>query len=159
MGVEAIVAVVASVVAAGASAYGAYSSGQAASEAADYNAKVADIQGKSAQDAADLEAEDRRKRGRALLGTQLATAGASGVALEGSPLLMMVDSGVNEELEARRIQYKGYLAALGAGSQAALSRYQGSQTARAGQIGAGTSLLRGGYSTYQAYKTASKSTP
>lgn len=124
-------------------AYAAISGGQAAKKAADYNAAVYEQQANLSQAAAESEAADRRRRARYLLGTQLAATGASNLQLEGSPLLAMVDSGVQEDLEARRIRYKGYLQSVGYGSQAALSRYEGRQAAAAGYIGAGTSLLRG----------------
>jgi len=154
----AAVVIIATVISAAASAYAAYSSGQAQKKAREYSAKVAEQQGAVAQESAEAEAEDRRRRARYLLGEQLATAGASGVALEGSPLLAMVDSAVQEDLEARRIQYRGYLAAVGYGSQAGLARYEGQQAARAGYIGAGTSLLRGGTSAYVNYQSPGSTT-
>ncbi len=143
----AIVAVVSAVVGAAAT----YSAGQQTKRAAEYSAAVADQQGAAAQAAATAEASDRRRRARYLLGEQLAAAGASNVQLEGSPLLAMVDSAVQEDLEARRISYKGYLASVGYGAQGSLARYEGSQAARAGAIGAGTSLLRGAQQTYSSW--------
>lgn len=135
--------IIASVVATVASTAGAVVASQRAAKAEEYNAKVAEVQGTQAQMAAAAEAEDRRRRARYLLGTRLAEAGAGNVALEGSPLLTMVDEGVQEDLEARRILYKGYLEASGMRSASALARYQADSTRTAGYIGAGTSLLRG----------------
>lgn len=148
MGLETVALVVASAV----SAAGAIYSGQRAAAAEEYQAQVAEVQGQQAQMAADVEASDRRRRARYLLGTQITAAAGSGVTLEGSPLLAMVDSGVQEDLEARRIRYKGYLAASGARSDAALSRYQAGQYRTSGYVGAGTSLLRGGTNTYMQSK-------
>lgn len=145
--VLAIMAVVSTVASTAAAVYTA----SQASDAQEYNAQVAEAQGAQAQLSAEAEAEDRRRRARYLLGQQLVAAGSSGIALEGSPLLVMVDSGVQEDLEARRIRYKGYLEASGMRSQAALSRYQAGQTTTAGYINAGTSLLRGAGNTYRAY--------
>ncbi len=120
--------------------------------AADRQADIARVQGEQAQLAAEAEAEDRRRRSRYLLGQQLAAAGMSGVALEGSPLLAMVESGVQENLEARRILYKGRLGAVGAASDAALAEAQAETYRTSGYIQAGTSLLRGGTQAY-GYKT------
>lgn len=147
MGIE-TAAVVASIVATVASVAGSVYASQQAAEAEEYQADVARAQGAQAQMAAEAEAEDRRRRARYLLGTQLAAAGSSGIALEGSPLLAMVDSGVQEDLEVRRIRYKGYLAAAGAQSDAALAEYQAGQYRTSGYIQAGTSLLRGGTNVY-----------
>lgn len=148
-----IAAIIASVVATVASTAGSIYASQRAADAEEYQADVARVQGQQAQMAAEAEAQDRRRRSRYLLGQQLAAAGASGVQLEGSPLLAMVDSGVQEDLERRRILYKGYLQAQGARSDAALAEYQASSLRTAGYMKAGTSLLRGtgnvyGYSRY-----------
>lgn len=147
-----IAAVIASVVATAASVGGSIYASQQAAKAEEYQADVAKVQGEQAQMAAESEAKDRARRSRYLLGQQLAAAGASGVAVEGSPLLAMVESGVQEDLERRRILYKGYLSASGARSDAALARYQASSYRTAGYIQAGQSLLRGTINTYSAYR-------
>jgi hypothetical protein len=143
MGIEAVVAVVATVVSAAAGAASAIRSGNQAAAAEEYQAQVADVNAQQAQMAAEAEAADRRRRARYLLGSQLAATGASGAQVEGSPLMVMMDSAVQEDLEARRIRYRGYLQTAGANNQAALSRYQAGQTRTAGYMNAGTSLLRG----------------
>jgi hypothetical protein len=55
----------------------------------------------------------------------------------------MMDSAVQEDLEARRIRYRGYLQTAGANNQAALARYQAGQYQTSGYMNAGTSLLKG----------------
>jgi hypothetical protein len=152
MGVEAIVAVVATVVSAAAGAASAIRSGNQAEAAAEYQAQVADVNAQQAQMAAEAEAEDRKRRARYLLGSQLAATGASGVQVEGSPLLVMMDSAVQEDLEARRIRYRGYLQTAGSNNQAALARYEAGNYRTAGYMNAGTSLLKGG-STLAARKS------
>ena len=146
MGLEtsAIVAIVATVVSTAASTAAAvYTSNQAAS-AREYEADVAATNAQQAQLAAEAEAGDRRRRARYLLGTQLAATGQSGLDVEGSPLLVMMDSAVQEDLEARRIRYRGYLQATGSAQASALARYEAGQTRTAGYMQAGTSLLKGG---------------
>lgn len=138
-----IIAIVATVVSTVASTAAAVYSSQQAASAREYEAEVANVNAQQAQLAAEAEAADRRRRARYLLGTQLAATGASGVEVEGSPLLVMMDSAVQEDLEARRIRYRGFLQATGSAQQAALARYEAGQTRTAGYIGAGTSLLRG----------------
>ncbi len=153
MGLEATTLItIATVASTMASVGSAIYASQAAGAAQDYNAALAEAQGRQAQLAAEQEAKDRERRARYLLGQQLAATGASGVDTAGSPLLAMVDAGVQEDVEARRILYKGYLAASGARSDAALARYEADSTRTAGYINAGTSLLRGASNTYATYK-------
>ncbi len=153
MGLEtATILTIATIVSTVASAAGAIYAATQASSAEEYNAAAAEKQGEQSQMAAEAEAEDRRRRARYLLGQQLVAAGSSGIALEGSPLSVMVDSGIQEDLEARRIRYRGYLEASGARSQAALSRYQAGQYMTAGYMRAGSSLLSGAGQTYRTYK-------
>jgi len=149
MGLEpGVIAILATAISTAASAAGAiYASTQQAA-AADRQAEIARVQGEQAQLAAEAEAEDRRRRSRYLLGQQLAAAGMSGVALEGSPLLAMVESGVQEDLEVRRVLYRGHLGSVGAASDAALAEAQAETYRTAGYIQAGTSLLRGGTQAY-----------
>ncbi len=151
MGLE-TAAIIATAVGTLASVGGTIYASQQAAAAEEYNADVARTQGTQAQLAAEAEATDQRRRARYLLGQQLAAAGASGVALEGSPLIAMVDAGVQQDLEARRTVYKGYLEASGLRSSAALADYQASQYRTSGYIQAGSSLLRGAGNTYKAYK-------
>ena len=133
--------IVAAIIATAASVAGSVYAAHQASQAAEYNAEVAQAQGKAAMDAAAAEAEDQRRRARYILGTQLARTASTGLALEGSPLLVMVDSAAEAELEAQRTLYKGHLAAIGAQSRADLSRMEGRQRATAGYLHAGTTLL------------------
>lgn len=148
MATMAAVPLIMSAVAAAASVAGTIYSTQRAAAAEDYQAEVAKTQGEQAMMAAEAEAKDRRRRARYLLGAQIADTAASGLALEGSPLLAMVDSGVQEDLEARRILYKGKLAQTGARADAALANYQASSTRMGGYMSAGVSLLRSGSNMY-----------
>jgi len=123
--------------------YSAYSQGQAQQKAAKYNAKVAENQATAARNAAAVREQQHRERIRQLAGTQRANSGASGIALEGSPLLVMADTLEQAELDAQRIRYGGEVSATGFESQARLQRFQGAQAAQAGMIGAGSTLLSG----------------
>lgn len=78
-------------------------------EADTFNAKLADQLAMSAEDVAGAEAHDFRRTQGAKLATSRATRAASGLALEGSPL--MVDENIFAQIEygVSRIAYGGQL--------------------------------------------------
>lgn len=141
--VVAIVGLVATVVSTAVGVYASYQQGQAQQKAAKVNAKVAENQATAARNAAMVREQQHKEQIRRLAGTQRAVAGASGIALEGSPLLVMADTLEQAELDAQRIHYGGDVSAMGFESQARLSRWQGAQAAHAGAVGAGATLLSG----------------
>lgn len=117
--------------------------GQQASRAAKYNARVAENNAIAARQTAEFEEARQRQRASRVLASQRAALGASGVALEGSPLLAMADSAEQAELDALAIRYSGSVEEARHKSQAAADRLQASAARRAGYFGAATSLLRG----------------
>lgn len=147
----AIVGIVATVVSTAVTAYGMYQQGQQQKAAGKYNAKVAENQATAAKQAAAVREEQHRERVRRLAGTQRAVSGASGIEEAGSPLLVMADTLEQAELDAQRIRYGGEVSATGFESQARLARFQGDQAARAGTIGAGSTLLSGAASAARVY--------
>ena len=112
-------------------------------KAAKYNAKVAENQATAARNAAAIREQQHREQVRRLAAGQRAGYGGAGVTGEGSPLLVMADTLEQAELDAQRIRYGGEVSATGLQSQARLQRFQGDQYARAGALGAGTTLLSG----------------
>ncbi len=145
------VLIAAAVASAATAAYASYESGQQAQKAARYNSQVADIEAQQAKDAAAIQESNYREETRHRQAAARAARGATGVTTEGSPLLVLMDSAQQAELEAQRIKYGGEVAATGYQSQAAYQRYAGRQAAQAGAYGAGVSLLGSAASGAKAY--------
>ena len=137
------VAAAAAVVGAAVAAYGTYESGQQASKAAKYNAKVADQQAELATRAGAQAEADSRERSRRLMATQRAALGTSGVTTEGTPLLTLLDTAQQAEMDALRARYSGEVRSQGFASEAVLLRSRAGQARTAGAIGAGATLLTG----------------
>jgi len=153
------------------SAYGYYSQGRAEKQAADYNARMAEYQAKAAerqakwaeynaalaQQEAEKKARKKELERERLLARQRAKYGKSGVQLEGTPLLVMEETGRLLDEDIADILYGGELEAYnyrmhaqtyrtGAGmleAKAGLRRFEGDAGLRAGTLMAGTTLLTG----------------
>ena len=139
-------------------AYGQYQSNKQAQSQAKaqsawnmYNAKVSQRE-KEAQDAANLfESRQQKKKAEALLSKQRALIGASGVEMEGSPLLVAEDTAAELALEAENLRLTGQRKSQAYASQSILdiSKASAAKSAAAGYgkaavIGAGSSILQGG---------------
>lgn len=132
------------VASAAASAYTTYQAGEAQAQASKYNARVAENQGLAAQQAAEVQAENRGEELKRFQATRRAVLGASGsLPGEGTSLLLQMDAVQESERELQQIRYGGQLAATGFQSQAELSRFEGRQARTAGRLGAGATLLTG----------------
>lgn len=144
----ATVSTVATVAATAIAAAGAIRQGQAAANAAEYNAELAEQNATASrqQAAANAAASDREARKR--LGAIEATVGASGVAMEGSPLDILQESALNAELDRQNILYGGETRSRGYESTATLERYRGDEAETAGYMRAGSELI-GGYGRAQ----------
>lgn len=147
----------------GLSAVGTISSVNAQKSAAEYNAQiaerdavVADQNRKLALESARIDAEDKRRENRRVLASIRTAYGASGTSLAGSPLDVLEDTAVEQELDAKRIEFEGRargregaLQMLGLSESATLSQMEadsasGGYLAAAGTAatGAGTILAR-----------------
>lgn len=141
------------------SAIGAIQSANAQSAAARYNAQIADRDAvvaeqnrKLALQTARIDAEDKRRDNRRVLARIRTQYGASGLSLAGSPLDVLEDTAVEQELDAQRVEFEGRargregaLQVLGLQEDAALSRAEASSAKTAGYIGAfGTALSGAG---------------
>ena len=115
--------------------------GRAADKAAQFNARALEADAKQAKAVAAFEARLARERGAKLLGRQRAAAGASGISLEGSPLLVMGETAANIERDALAIEFGGAARAAALRNQAAGERFAGRQAKRAGFFKAGTTVL------------------
>lgn len=112
------------------SAVGKYQEGKQAKQAHDYNAEVAEQK-------AEYEEAQARKRWKRLMGTQLALYAKAGVDISsGSPLLILSSQAGEAELEALNIRYAGE-------NEASMQRWYGKKAKRAGEIAAWSTLLTG----------------
>jgi hypothetical protein len=139
-------------------AYGQYQQGkqaqqQAKNEAAwnRYNAKVAQRQAEAEDIAARFESEQHKRQAESLLARQRALIGASGVEMEGSPLLVAEDTAAQLAKEATNLRLTGQRRAEAYRSQSILdvsmasaAKSRAAGFGRAALIGAGGTLLQGG---------------
>lgn len=161
-----VIAVAAAVAGTAMSAYSMYSSGQAAKKQGEYQAKVAEsnaeasrLAGLDAQNRGAQEAADKRQETMRLAARQRAM--ASGVDPDSGTMEAMQDetqtlgnldalkvfNNAQREAYGLNIERQNYL------SQAAGARMAGADAARAGTIGAASSLLSGAsQASYMGYK-------
>lgn len=140
------------------SAVGAYQQGQASAAAAEYNAKLAEMQGKVAQDQAASRATELKQRTRRRVSQAATSVLESGFTLGGS-FKDWIDQTIKfGEYDALSEIYEGEVAATGARNSAQLSRYEAKNYKRAGLIGAGSKLL-GGVSSFAKNKGGSSIAP
>lgn len=125
------------------SAVGSISQGQAAANAAEYNAQVAENNRIAARQQATFDEQRRREGLRRDLSSARVGAAKSGVDMAGSALDVMVRGAEDAELEALRIRYGGEVAQNAAAAEAGLSRAQAGASRMAGFFGAGSALLSG----------------
>jgi len=146
------------IVGTGVQAYGQYqqskqAQAQAKAQAAWnlYNSKVAKRQAEAEQRAAAFESKQHKRKAEALLAKQRALVGASGVEMEGSPLLVAEDTAAQLAKEAVNIRLTGQRRVQAYRSQSILDISRASAATsraagygRAAVIGAGSTLLQGG---------------
>lgn len=137
------IAAVASVAGGALSAIGAYQDKKAAAAAADYNAKSGEMAAAAERDAADADAQDRRRKLEGQRATSLAARGASGVAFAGTPLMIDEDILGEIELDVARTRQKGEAKATQLENQSTLDRMTARSARRAAPLAAGASLLGG----------------
>lgn len=125
------------------SAGGAIYQGQQQKKAAEFNAQVAERNAVAAQNKAKYDEGIHRDRVKALLSKQRAIIGKSGLQLEGSPLLALLDTTEQGELDALAIRHGGDVQAARYRSSATASRMQGSAARTGSYLKAGSTLLSG----------------
>tara|TARA_X000001382_G_scaffold83599_1_gene59163 strand:+ start:11349 stop:11834 length:486 start_codon:yes stop_codon:yes gene_type:complete len=138
------------------SALGTRQQGKATQASANYNAAVQRNQAIAAKQKAEFDADKQRQQGAAQRAAARTGFAKGGVALEGTPLLFLESSAEQAELDAQAIIYGGDTQATGFEAQAGLSEMEGASAARAGTMGAGTTLLTGVGQTASAYDVASR---
>jgi hypothetical protein len=125
------------------SVVGAISQGRQEKNAAEYNAAVARNNAIAARQQAAANAEAQGREARRRIGSARAGYGASGVALEGSPLDIIEQSALEAELDRQNILYAGDLKASGFESTATLEESRGKSAMTGSIFKAGSSLLTG----------------
>ena len=139
-----IVAAVAAMAAAAASAYQQHQAGKTQEKVLKYQSRQAQNQAIAARQAAEVRAQQERKRLDALRATTRARAAASGVdSTEGSPLLVMLENARQAQYEEELIRYGGDVEASALNDDARLRLFQGKTARRSANITAGTTLLAG----------------
>lgn len=130
---------------------------EAQARAAEYNAKIqernaliADQNRKTAIETADIAATDKRRDNRRIMAQMRAAYGTSGIEMAGSPLDVLEDTALEQELGAQRVKYEGTLRAregaiqmLGMREDAELQRMEASSARQAGGIAAIGSVIGG----------------
>jgi hypothetical protein len=152
-------AAAAAVAGAATAAYGTYKQGQDAAAASKYNEAVAFRQADQARDQAAIRAEEQALQDRRAQATVRARLGASGVEVEGSPLLVLMANADQAQLDQERIKYGGEITASGLEARGRLEGAYGRTAQTAGAIGAGASLLGSAgriASTYLPTRTAAR---
>lgn len=151
-------------------AYSAVQSGKAAEaqyksaqQAADYNAEIEAQNARVARQQAGAREEAQRRQARQVLGEQRAALSQAGIGLAGSAADVYGQSAANAELDALNIRYEGELGARGLLAQSALTSYEGKvagmnakSAKKAGYVNAASSLLAGATNAYGAYQSGKK---
>jgi hypothetical protein len=137
------VPIVLAVAATAASTYSAYQSGKMQQRAADTSATLAERDAANQRAAAKIKAENYSEETSRHMATMRARYAASGVTMEGTPLLVMMDTARQVEKDLQRIRWGGEAQANAFEGEAGLQRMMGKQAYQTGIMGAGTSLLTG----------------
>lgn len=140
------------------SVVGALSQASAQSAAAKTNAEVARQNAIAATDQAAAEEARQRRIARQVQGAGRAAIGASGVSLEGSPLDILEQNAINEELDALNIRYRGQLASRGYGVEANQYSMEARTAKTTGYMSAAGKLLTGASSAYGNYYKGTNTT-
>ena len=133
------------------SAIGAISQGQAAGDAADFNAAVQRQNAELALRDSKMRVSQSEREQFLRMGAIRAQYGAGGTgrADEGSVLDVLADTAAQGELEKQNLLYQGQVAARGYQNTATLDDAQGANAERSGFLQAGAELLGGGAKYYQ----------
>ena len=130
-------------------AIGSISQGQAAGNAADYNAQVSRNNALTATRVAAAKEEAQRRQVTQVEGEQTAAIAQAGIGFGGSAADIARQTRINEAMNALNIRYEGQTQSQNYRSQADLLSYQAGQDRTAGYLGAGSAIL-GGVADYGA---------
>lgn len=126
---------------AGMSIFGSLYSGSQQAAAAHTQAKLSKLQAEAEDERASAEAGAIRRKARELFSTQRAAYAASGIQLEGSPLLVMADTIRESERDILNIYKQADARKLGFITQAGVFEAAGKAARTASYWNAGSTLL------------------
>jgi hypothetical protein len=144
MGIEtiAIMALAATAIGGGISAYNSYEQGQAQKKLNNFNAQVMDQAAKDKDRDALILANAQRSRNEKLMGKQRALYAKSGVSFDtGTPLMVQAEQAGQLEMAALEIETTASNEAARMRQQAVVDRMTGKAAARAGTLGAASTIL------------------
>jgi hypothetical protein len=131
------------------SAAGSIAQGRQAEVMANYQAKAYGQQARADAVSSAYEASQERRQQALLEANARAQAGASGVALQGSPTDVLAANARAGELDIQAIRYGSQLRQNSLRTQASISQYQGQQAKQAGYINAASTAVSGLGSAYR----------
>lgn len=137
------IAPVLSIVGLGMQALGQQQAGEAAQDAGNYNAQIAEQNATLTRDRTATEERRYRAGTRRQMGSIQSAYAASGVTMEGSAMDVVLDSALTAERDALAIRHSGEIEAAQFESEAELQRLYGAQAAAGGRMGAAATLLGG----------------
>lgn len=127
------------------SAIGSVAQGMAGSDAAKYNAQVAENNAIAARQKAAVDEAARRDQLERIQAQARANVGKGGGDFSGSALDIMAQNAATAELDALTVRYGGETRAAGFEAQAELDRSQASSARAGGYFGAGSRILSGAF--------------
>ena len=133
---------------AGIQAAGMMAQGRNAEMMAEYQARAWEQQAQADAQSAAYEMQRERHRQDLLAASARAQAGASGVALQGSPTEVLAANARQGELDIQAIRYGSQLRQNQLRGQAGISRFEGRQARQAAMIGAAGAAISGIGSAY-----------
>jgi hypothetical protein len=139
----------------------AQAQGQAQQNAANYNARMKEIEAGITREQTNAREEQQRRQARQVMGRQRAAVAQAGIGWGGSALDIMEESATFAELDALTIRYEGDLKAKGLLAEAEYDRYSGAVAAAMGKaakkasyVSAAASLLSGAAGAYKGFAAA-----
>jgi transglutaminase/protease-like cytokinesis protein 3 len=122
---------------------GALMEGKQQQQMADMQAKAYEQQAQADAQSAAFEASQERHKQDLLQSQARAAAGASGVAIAGSPTEVLAANAKQNQLDLSAIRYGSQLRQNNLNTQVSISRFSGQQAKSASIIKAGSSLVSG----------------
>ena len=126
-------------------AIGAVAQASSQKSAADYNASVMDVEGRTSGMQSNEAANTQLRQGNMALGRSTAAAVESGGGIGGSTGAVLHQSATNAELDALNVRYAGLLRQQSYSTQAGLDRVQGQDEEVSALAGGAAGLLRQSY--------------
>lgn len=108
-----------------------------------YNAAIYEQQAANERTSQKLLEYQKRKSIKAVLGTQVANVGKSGIKMSGSPLEVQLDSMANASLDLSIDKYNSDVRATGYQNQANMTRWEAKNAKKASYLKGGLSILSG----------------